>query len=236
MTVIKTQDELYDDNVTMSDLVETWNALNPAKPVTRFSSIDVGRSRCSNAILAAKDITGHAGVPKGSAPTVDLDKIAAASAAPAPAAAEAAPAPNPEGAAVPTKKTPAPKKTAKAPAAPAKKAPAEAKKAAKAPTAAKKAAKAPAPAKKATAGAKKAAPAKSGKRAVYERVRLTEPDTPRRPQETSQRFKVLAALRRRKQCTVDQLSDDVGFNARAFVHKLAAVGWCEVIAAEEEGK
>lgn len=96
--------------------------------------------------------------------------------------------------------------------------------------AAKKQRKAPAAKKPAR---KVAAPsAKTGRRAVYNRVKFTEPDVPRRPQEGSQRHKVLEALKKRKVANIDKLSEDVGFNARSFVHKLVGQGWAEVVGSD----
>ena len=75
------------------------------------------------------------------------------------------------------------------------------------------------------AAKKKAAPATAaaGKRVTYTRVRLAEPATARRPQEGSNRTKVLAALRKRKEASLDQLSTDCGFDVRSYMHKLVEV-------------
>jgi hypothetical protein len=117
----------------------------------------------------------------------------------------------------------------------------------KAASAAKKAAAKPAkvPAKKvATVKAPKAEAAPRGRSATYTHVRLTAPETLRRPQADSMRTKVLNALQSldskmksdkippaKRVISVDDLSKHVGFSARSFIHKLAFQGWCEVAAA-----
>lgn len=80
--------------------------------------------------------------------------------------------------------------------------------------------------------AKKAATNGAGRHPAYTKVRFTEPTVPRRPQAESMRTRVLEALRKRKTATVEQLSEDVKFNSRGFVHKLVALGWAEVVGAE----
>lgn len=105
------------------------------------------------------------------------------------------------------------------------------KKTPKAKPAAKKAGATPAAAKKSAVKASKPA-AKAGGRAVYTRVRLAEPATLRRPQESSKRTVVLNALRKRKEATLEQLSADCGFDVRSFMHKLVEVGWAEIVAAK----
>lgn len=90
----------------------------------------------------------------------------------------------------------------------------------------------PAPAPEALA-AKRAKKPAAPVRNVYERIRFTEPDMPRRPHADSMRRKVLEAIRKRGEATIEQLTKDVGFNARAYVHKLAAVGWCEVVSVQQ---
>ena len=217
----------------MADLVESYNALT-GKSIKKFESLEVGRVRVANAILAAEDRTAHAGVSKGEKPkakTVEelplkIDEVvddadtttkeedmktekqskrdARYPQAAAQEAAAKAKAKGDKPQAATAKKVPAKKAAAK-----------------------KVAAKKGAPAKKAPAAKKAATPRHN----VYEKVKLTEPDTTRRPQEGSNRSLVLKALQKRKAATIDQLSDDVGFNARSYVHKLVFQGWAEVVPA-----
>lgn len=89
--------------------------------------------------------------------------------------------------------------------------------------------------------AKKERAASPGRAATYTHVRLTDPDSLRRPQADSMRTKVLNALQSQdakmkkdglrpaqRVISIEALSKHVGFNARSFVHKLAFQGWCEV--------
>ena len=85
-----------------------------------------------------------------------------------------------------------------------------------------------APRKTATKKAK--APA-DARQMVYNKIKFTQPDVPRRPQAGSLRSKVLEALKHRRTATIAQLSEDVKFNARSFVHKLVGQGWAEVVPA-----
>jgi hypothetical protein len=206
MTIIRTQAQIAD--ATMGDLVETYNAL-AGKTIKKFESRAIAENKVSNAILAAQDAAGHLGVPKDTKPQAKTVKELADIAAHkgiTTSKDEATMATTATAAAPAAKKTAPAKKGAKA--APAKKG-AAAKKAA---PPAKKGTKAapPVAAKKGT----KAAPAKAGRHNTYTHVRIAEPTTPRRPQEGSQRNKVLQALRSRKDTTIDQLSTDCGFDVR----------------------
>ena len=109
------------------------------------------------------------------------------------------------------------------------------------------------PAKKATAKGKsanasiakaKAEPKEGGRSPTYTHVRLTAPDTLRRPQADSMRTKVLNAVQTidaklkadkvppaKRIISIEDLSAHVEFNARSFIHKLAIQGWVEVAAA-----
>lgn len=197
MTVIAKQSQIQE--ASTADLVETYNALT-GKSIKKFSSRAVGETQVANAILAAEDRAGHAGVAKGEKPTAK------------PLADEAKPAKGEKIAKALAKIDPA------APAKLSKKAKAEA--------------------------AAEAKPAKSGRKATYEFVRLTAPETPRRPQPDSMRTKVLNALQTldakmkadkvppaKRVISIADLSKHVEFNARSFVHKLAFQGWCEVAGA-----
>lgn len=172
------------------------------KSIKKFESIEVGRARVCNAMLVAQDAAGHAGVPKGTDPA-KLEMPAIVAGTTKPQPTEK----EPEMAT--TKKKPAAKKAAPA----------------------KKTKPTPKAAKKPTPKASKPA-AKASGRVVYTRVRLSEPATPRRPQANSKRSVVLAALRKRKEATLDQLSTDVGFDVRAYMHKLVEVGWAEIVSAK----
>lgn len=196
MTVLTSQKQIQE--ASTADLVETYNALT-GKSIKKFASRAAGETQVANAILAAEDRAGHAGVAKGEKP-------------PAKPLAEDAP--------KPAKGEKIAKALAKIdPAAPAKLS------------------------KKAKAEAAAEAP-KSGRKATYEFVRMTAPDTKRRPQPDSMRTKVLNALQTldakmkadkvppaKRVISIADLSKHVEFNARSFVHKLAFQGWCEVAGA-----
>lgn len=93
--------------------------------------------------------------------------------------------------------------------------------------------------------APKAAEAKPrGRSATYTHVRLTAPETLRRPQADSMRTKVLNSIQAidakmksdkippaKRIISVDEISKHVEFSARSFIHKLAFQGWVEVAAA-----
>lgn len=71
-----------------------------------------------------------------------------------------------------------------------------------------------------------------GRKATYDWVKfVAEPDTTRRPNPESMRNKVRMALEQRGKASISQLTEDVGFNARSYVHKLVMQGWAEVIPA-----
>jgi hypothetical protein len=110
--------------------------------------------------------------------------------------------------------------------------------------AAKKAPKAKAATVKKAAKAPKAEAAPRGRSATYTHVRLTAPETLRRPQADSMRTKVLNAIQlidakmksdkippAKRTISVDDISSHVGFSSRSFIHKLAFQGWVEVAAA-----
>jgi hypothetical protein len=197
MTVLTSQKQIQE--ASTADLVETYNALTN-KNIKKFASRAAGETQVANAILAAEDRAGHAGVAKGENPVAKP----LAEEAPKPAKGE---------------------KIAKAiakvdPAAPAKLS------------------------KKAKAEEAAAAPKPAGRKATYEFVRLTAPDTLRRPQPDSMRTKVLNALQTldakmkadkvppaKRVISIADLSKHVEFNARSFIHKLAFQGWCEVAGA-----
>lgn len=95
---------------------------------------------------------------------------------------------------------------------------------------------------KATVVAAEAKP--RGRSATYSHVRLTAPETLRRPQPDSMRTKVLSAIQAldakmkadkippaKRIISVDEISKHVEFSARSFIHKLAFQGWVEVAAA-----
>lgn len=241
MTILRTQAQVQDAG--MPDLVETYNAMCEhlgKKPVKRFESVEVGRARVVQALLAAQDADGHSGVPKNSTPKpLTSDELAAktgkrpaAPAAEEPAAAPAAtegtlsPTPDQKEPIVatktssPTKSKPAAKK---APAAPAKKGGKPAAKKASAQPAAKK------------------APAPRG--STYDWVKLGQPSIPRRPQEGSVRTQVLNQLRTHVDpkgkgvpVSLEQLSKECGFDVRPYVHKLVAVEWAEVCSAPKDAQ
>ena len=205
MTILRKQNDV--EEAKMADLVETYNALT-GKAIKKFETIEIGRTRTRMAILAAEAAAGKAGVAKHEKPTAktveELGSAAASSAEAKPEVQAADPAADqPKEANMATKKTAAAKKAA------AKKAPAK-----------------KAPAKKA-ATKKSTAP----RHMVYSKVKYTKPDVERRPQEGSMRTKVLHALEKRKVATIEQLSEDVKFNARSFVHKLVGQGWAAVVPA-----
>lgn len=205
MTILRKQSEVED--AKMADLVETYNAM-AGKSIKKFETIEIGRTRTRMAILAAESAAGKAGVAKHETPTAKtVEELAAAgvkTTTEEPVAAEAAQPKEADMAATKTKKAPAKKAARKAPA---KKAAAKKTKVAK-------------PKKTATP-----------RHAVYSKVKFTKPDVDRRPQAESMRTKVLKALEKRKVATIDQLSEDVKFNARSFVHKLVGQGWAEVVPA-----
>lgn len=204
MTIIRSQADIAE--ATTADLVETYNQLT-GKAITKFSSRAAGEVQVSNALLAATDRDAHSGVPKGATPKPITQAEADAKSGDAP----------PKDQTTMAKKTPTAAPAAKKTPAPAKKTPAAAKKTPASPAAAKKAA------------TPQAKPAKA-RSPTYTTVRLTEPSSPRRPHASSKRSQVLEALRARKKATIEQLSDDVGYDARSFVHKLLRQEWCEVVA------
>lgn len=65
MTIIRDQNSIPD--ASTADLIETYNAFT-GKSIKKFSSRAAGESQVANAILAAQDRAGHAGVAKGEAP------------------------------------------------------------------------------------------------------------------------------------------------------------------------
>ena len=191
MTILTSQKQIQE--ASTADLVETYNALT-GKSIKKFSSRAIGETQVANAILAAEDRAGHAGVAKGEKPVAK------------PLAAKG-------------------EKIAKALAKIDPEAPAKLSKKAKAEEAA-------------------AAAPKTGRKATYEFVRLTAPESKRRPQPDSMRTKVLNALQTldakmkadkipptKRVISIAELSKHVEFNARSFVHKLAFQGWCEVAGA-----
>lgn len=243
MTILRKQSEVLD--ASMADLVETYNSMCDhlgKKPIKKFESIEVGRVRVTNALMAAQDADAHSGVPKNSTPKpITSDELAAKTGKPTDKASppsethatgaeaesgDVSPSPTPKEPTVATKKTPA-KKT---PAAPAKKAATPAK---KTPAA---------PAKKTPAAPAKKAPA-APRSSTYSWVKLGEPSIPRRPQEGSQRTAVLNQLRthvdakgRGVPVSLDQLSKECGFNVRPYVHKLVATEWAEVVSAPKDAQ
>lgn len=249
MTILLTQNQTAE--ASMGDLIETYNVLVPSRQVKRFESIEVGRARVNMLLLAAEDSAMRAGVPKGDKRTREqimadyfknakINAEASASAKPAPVAADekpraaanpqatissaAASVVNPDEIKPSTKASKAEKKeeamaSAKKPAA--KKAPAKK-------TAAKKVAAKKSAAKKAPAGERKA------RTATYTKVRFVDlSNENRRPQADSKRSMVLAALKKRKTATLEQLTADVEFDVRPYVHKMVAVGWAEIVSAKE---
>ena len=67
MSILKTAADLQD--ASMGDLVETYNHLTGAA-VARFSSVEAGRRRVENAMLAAKDADGMTGIPANTKPQI----------------------------------------------------------------------------------------------------------------------------------------------------------------------
>lgn len=219
MTILRTQEQCVD--AAMPDLVETYNAMT-GKSIKRFESLEVGRSRTCAAIMEAIDADAHSGVPKGGTPqAITKDELAAklvAKGKPAPKEAvsgsegsvhDGADAslnhqPTVDEANQQESNTMAAQRT-------------------------KTARRGATAAKKARTTAKKAA---KERRPTYTTVTIAEPTVVRRPQENSKRTEVLNALRKLKKCSLDKLSEAVGFDCRPYVHKLVAQGWAEVAAAK----
>lgn len=65
MTIIRDQNAI--PAASTADLIATYNALT-GKSIKKFSSRAAGEVQVSNAILAAQDRAGHAGVSKGEMP------------------------------------------------------------------------------------------------------------------------------------------------------------------------
>jgi len=220
-TIIRTQAEIA--AASNQVLIDTYNAFT-GKSIKKFSSRAAGEAQVANAILKGQNDAAHAGVPKGTEPAAatvaELEASTAADAAAKPPTEEKE-----------TEVTATAKETRDA--VRAKRYPSEAKK----PAPAAKKAKAKAKAKPAPAAKKaKAAPA-SGKHATYAYIKLTKPDTLRRPQPGSKRTEVLTAIQNAfadksvKRLAIEDLSKRLKFDVRSYVHKLAAVGWVEVVGA-----
>lgn len=185
--ILRSQDEVAE--AKMADLVETYNAMT-GKAIKKFESIEIGRVRVNNALLAAENAAGHAGVNKHEVPKPLTVEELKAKKGDQPATNEADDASSTDQESTMSASKRAVKRTAT---------------------------------KAARPKAKKEA------REVYSKVKFTEPDTTRRPQEGSMRTKVLNALKKRRSATIEQLSEDVKFDARPFVHKLVGQGWAEVV-------
>lgn len=203
MTIIRKQNDIA--AASNADLVETFNELT-GKSIKKFESRAIAEVRVANAILSAQNAAGHVGVPKGTDPEA---KTVAELEAAATTRRSAKPADDNE-----TKEDDDMTRTKKATTVKKKGAPASAK--------TKTTAKKDAPANGSTGGAR------ARVLTAGARVLIAVPKIPRRPQEGSNRTKVLEALKKRKDATLEKLSEDVGFDARSYVSQLVRLGWATI--------
>ena len=205
MTILRNQSEIPE--ASTADLIETYNAMT-GKSIKKFSTRAAAESQVSNAILSAQDAAGHAGVKKDEVPAaLTVAELAANATSSATSLNED------------EKETSTMARTKSAPA--------------KKGAAGKKPITKKAPAKKKVAASNGAT---RSARVVVAGAKITYKDAPEgahRPQEGSNRTKVLTALRKRKSVTMEKLSEDVGFDCRAYVAKLAFLGWATITPPKE---